>query len=181
MFDRNTIIALVVVGIILLFLPKYYEWMSPPKPPRTEVVKEAQPDTTAPETTPVATHGSALPDSVAAHGNVIPDTTAALVAAHGSALSDATDPLAARNPYTEQFVQIETPQYLMAIGSNGLVSGCELKNYTGKAGENVKLFQQAAGPNPAIGFIDFDLGRSNMRSLSELGFTANTSRLNVLS
>jgi YidC/Oxa1 family membrane protein insertase len=172
MFDRNTIIALVVVGIILLFLPKYYEWMAPPTPPRTETATPTQADTTrAVEDTP-----SIKPAPATAQGNATPDTSAL---ANVNQFVDTTNPLIAKHSYSEKLVEIETPLFNMTIGTNGLVSRYELKNYTRTSGEKVSLHQAAAGPDPAIGLIDFDFSRSNMRSLSDLGFEASTSRLFV--
>ena len=40
MFDRNTLIALVLVGLILLGLPYYYKLISPPAPPEETVVEQ---------------------------------------------------------------------------------------------------------------------------------------------
>ncbi len=53
MFDRRTILALVVVGIIFLLMPRYLEWVGPKKPPVTE---STPPTAAAPaDTTPRAT------------------------------------------------------------------------------------------------------------------------------
>jgi YidC/Oxa1 family membrane protein insertase len=40
--DRNTIIAIVLIGLVIILMPVYYRWISPPKPPETQPTEEAK-------------------------------------------------------------------------------------------------------------------------------------------
>jgi YidC/Oxa1 family membrane protein insertase len=167
MFDRNTLIALAVVGVILLFLPKYYEWIAPPAPPPSEAVIDtvqtpSQPDVFAER-----------PDLVET-----PATFDTKATSTDAIIADSEDPFVTAE-LNESLVVIETPLFDMTIGSNGLITRYELKEYTDMLGDGVKLHRRAAGRAPTVGFIDFDLGRQNAGTLTDMNFEPSTSRLFV--
>ncbi len=161
MFDRRTILALVVVGLILLLLPKYYQLITPKAPPATEVVAPdsvTTPTDSPPVTTPQVTESAppaATPTSTTPQTPLVADT-AKLV---------------------NDFVDIETPLYHMTIASNGLVSGYELKEYQAKAGDPVALHVARTAGKEMVGAVDFNFGSTNPKTLKDLRFQASKARI----
>jgi YidC/Oxa1 family membrane protein insertase len=161
-FDRNTLIALALVGLVLLGLPYYYKLISPPAPPPTETVIEAvTPDTTK----RVAGNETLKP--------VTPDSSSLIP--HPSSF----DSVASAKPYTPQLVEIETPKFKMILGSDGRVNSYVLDEYKLKSGPPVNLHALATRQDSAIGYWDLDLGPRNVNSLHDLYFEPSTPRLFV--
>lgn len=167
MFDRNTIIALVVVGLMLLLLPTYYKWIAPPAPEPTQTTQA--PAKPTPSDTSVVAAASPVPVGMAADSR--PDSTPI---PHPSSPDSA--PL---RPYVREQVRVETPLYAMTLGSDGRISSCVLKSYQYKSGGDVKLHQIAASLDSAIGFVDLDLGPRNITSLTNLYFESSKPQLTV--
>ena len=160
MFDRNTIIALVVVGLMLLLLPTYYKWIAPPAPEPTQ--------------TPQAPANPTPSDSAKLVDPVKTATLDSSPIPHPSSPDSA--PL---RPYVREQVRVETPLYAMTLGSDGRISSCVLKSYQYKSGGDVKLHQIAASLDSAIGFVDLDLGPRNITSLTNLYFESSKPQLTV--
>lgn len=173
MLDRNTIIALVLVGIVLLFLPKYYEWVSPPPQPPTEAVVDTL------QTEPPLELTTDAPKSTDTTEPTEPMTESA-TPARDDTLSAVGDPLR-EGEYIEEFVDVETPLFTMTIGSNGIVTDYELKDYTLVDGSPVRLTRDRTKQSSRIGYLDFNLGKHNFSSLQDLRFDASRSRLHVTS
>ncbi|MBU0692305.1 membrane protein insertase YidC, partial [bacterium] len=170
MFDRNTIIALVVVGVILLLLKPYYEWISPPQPPAETVV-----DTLRTETTPELTAETFHPVEQSEQAEILAEPEETVPTE--SPLKDG-DPLR-DGEYVEKLVEVETPLFNMTIGSNGMITDYELKDYTLVDGLPVRLTRNRSKLAGPIGYLDFNLGKHNFSSLQELRFDASTPRLFV--
>jgi len=154
MFDRNTIIALVIVGLILILLPRYYDVISPKKAPA-----------------PTLTEAPA--DTVARDAVVSPKDTSQIdinqtVSDEEAKSSLAVDTLAVE---PEQAV-IETPLYKMSVASNAVVSGYTLKQYKLTSGRPVSLCNGWARTGPRMGMLDFDLGRANVNSIRNTSFSS---------
>ncbi|MBI5059942.1 membrane protein insertase YidC [candidate division KSB1 bacterium] len=158
MFDRHTLLALVVVGIILLAMPIYYRWISPPQPPKPAVVADSiATEKPVADTVKTVTLDTPTSASVIASAPATPDT-------------QALDP---------GFVEIETPLFTARLASNAQVSSYILKKYTDKHGNPIALHHRSAGKDPVVGVLDVDFGNYNPGSLKELRFTASTHRLFV--
>jgi len=162
-FDRNTIIALVMVGLILLGLPYYYKLISPPAPPASEQVVEVTKADTA-KTAPATEALKSAP--------VTPDTS------YIAPLST-PDSLAPVKPYTSELVEIETPKFKLMVGSDGGVTSYVLADYRLKNGPPVNLHAMATRADSAIGYFDLDLGPRNVNTLRGLYFEPSTPRLFV--
>ncbi len=160
MFDRNTIIALVVVGLIVLLIPQYYKLITPPAPPQTESVVE--------QTTPAKTADKVADEVIKS----VPDSSLILQ-------TITSDSLAPAKPYTAELVEIETPKFKMWIGSDGRPTSYVLNEYKLKAGPPVNLHAMATGKDSAIGTWDLDLGPRNLATLRNTRFEPSTPRLYV--
>lgn len=166
MLDRKGIIALVIVGIILLLMPKYYKWVAPPPEPAEETVIVTADSTRAaqPETVPATPSRSELLGGTEAA--LEPDTFAAA-------------PLEEPVEVIEDYVSIEHPLFHMILASNGQIARYTLKEYDLIDGGPVELHLPGSGSKPVLGTIDFDFGGRNPKSLRDLRFEASTSRLSV--
>lgn len=166
MFEKRTLLALVVVGIILLLLPQYYKLISPERPAPQQVA------------TPVDTTQK-RPDTMAAP----PDLTKVAPKPVVGDTTQITPPLVETGPDTAAFVPgfvtIETPLYRMTLGSNGMVSYYALKRYTLDSGDPVELHRVAETGMPILGAVDFDLGPRSFKTLADLRFRTNKQRVNV--
>ncbi|MCB1060054.1 MAG: membrane protein insertase YidC [Calditrichaeota bacterium] len=170
MFDRNTLIALVLVGLILLGLPYYYKLISPPAPPEETVVEQV----TKPR--PSEDIGDEEMISTQTAQKEFPADTS--LAAASAADAPSIDSLPAE-PYTPELVEIETPLYKMSIGSDGRPTSYVLEDYKLKSGPPVNLHAMATPKDSAIGSWDVDLGPRNVSSLRNLHFNPSTPRLFV--
>ncbi len=166
MFERRTLLALVVVGIVLLLLPQYYKLISPerpqPAPADTTAKVAAKPDTAAP--TPKEVPSAAQAAKV--------DTTRLAPAV----VSTGPDTAA----LVKDYVKIETPLYRMTLGSNGMVSYYGLTKYTMDKGDPVELHRAAEKGMPVAGAVDFDLGPRSFQSLANLRFQADKQRITIV-
>ncbi len=165
MFDRNTIIALVFVGLILLLMPTYMKWLNPPPPtPPTETVVEPVKPRETPDKSVIVAQETATrtPDS-----SFTPQ-------------GSFTDSVPAR-PYNPELVTIETPKFRLIVGSDGRPSGYILKNYNLKNGPPVNLHTMASGRDSALGTWDLDFGPRSFTSLRSFHFESNRRGLNISS
>ncbi|HEY3295486.1 MAG TPA: membrane protein insertase YidC [bacterium] len=165
MFDRRTLIAFAVVALILILLPKYMQWVNPPRPvPVT---------TEAPKTPPADTTTTAAAPSAPVKAPA--DTVA-------TTMQPKTEP-GVISPDTAQpvpgYVTVETPLFDMAIGSNAQVTRYNLKKYHVTTGQPVALHQPPTQVSPAIGAVDFDFGDANPHTLKNLRFKASKTTLNI--
>lgn len=169
MFDRNTLIALIMVGLILIGLPYYYKLISPPAPPVETVIEQA--DSTA-KSKPLENVGDE---------QMMSATTAAKESQSVSSPipSPSTFDSAPLPLYTPELVEIETPLFKMAIGSDGRPTSYVLENYMLKSGPPVNLHAMSTAKDTAIGSWDMDLGPRNFSSLRNLHFDPSTPRLFV--
>ncbi|MCL4305657.1 membrane protein insertase YidC [bacterium] len=168
MFDRNTLIALVLVGLILLGLPYYYKLIAPPAPPTPPVE-------TVIETAPTETAKKAADEAAKPTSEIVAADSSAIL---NPASFDSTL-LKPSRPYTATAVEIETPLYKMMLGSDGRVTSYELRAYEIKNGPQVNLHQAAQKLDPALGTWDLDLGPRNLTTLHDLYFEASRPRLFV--
>lgn len=167
MFDRKTIIAMVLVGVVLLLLPKYYELITPKKQ-------------TSETTTPVVTEPEKLVDSsstsaVTLATSDIAEKVEAAVAQTASSVP--VDTL----PYEPEYVRVETPMFVLKIGSNAQVSSYEIKDYKSHGGSPVSLHQRGKLAGSTLGYLDFDLGIINYKTIKFNRFTALRPILNLTS
>lgn len=146
MFDRNTIIALIVIGLLLLLTPYYYRLVNPP-PPKTEEPAVAP----APVETPTEKAEEPKVEATAPAG-----TAPVLLPA-----SQQIDP---------NFVRVETPLYSLAISSSGQITDYQLKRYRTYGGTPVILTSKDA-TGKEIGTLDLDFGSQALESLGQLQFT----------
>ncbi len=77
------------------------------------------------------------------------------------------------------YVTIETPLFLLTVGSNGRVSGYGLKQYHLASGGPVLLTDLQ--PGRVIGTPDFDFGGYNLHSLEKTHFAASKTRIDLQS
>ena len=159
MFDRKTIMAMIVVGLILILLPKYYRLISPRQAPAPAPISVPK-DTTARSE---RTGGSATEQPPA----VVPPPSQP-----PAALADTL-------PNDPEYVRIETKRFSMTIGQNGRVSSYILKEYVFHNKSPVFLQAPASAPTPPTCYLDFDLGQSNFKSINNIRLTASTRQLNV--
>ncbi len=163
MLDRNTLIALVIVGLIVLLIPSYYKLVAPPASPIIESVT----DTTKPVKTAEKVGDEAL--------KAVPaETSSAILPA-----SDDSASLAPSKPYSSELVEIETPKFKLMLGSDARPTSYILNEYKLKAGPPVNLHALATAKDSAIGAWDLDLGPRNVASLTGLYFEPSTPRLFV--
>lgn len=153
MFDRNTLIALVAVGLILIIMPAYYKWISPPKTELPAIVADSA-------TVKIDTLRAKKLDAAP----LVPAATqlSAAPAAIDSAL------------LVEEFVVVETPRFMLTIASNGQVSSYRLKEYHDDNKRDVSLHR--AG-EPLVGALDLDFGNYNPPSLKNLRFQRGAPRV----
>ena len=166
MFERRTLLALVIVGIVLLLLPQYYKLISPerpqPAPADTSAKVVTKPDTAAP-----------IPKDVPPPAMAAKADTTRLAA---PVLSTGPDTAALVN----DFVKIETPLFHMMLSSNGMVSYYGLIKYTMDKGDPVVLHRPAEQGVPVAGTVDFDLGPRSFQSLTDLRFESEKRRVMVV-
>ncbi|RPH96208.1 membrane protein insertase YidC [candidate division KSB1 bacterium] len=163
MFDRKTIIAMVLVGLVLLLLPKYYELVSPKKPAGQDYPSVKKPVST---------------DTVTAAPPPVPVTAPAeAVAAQTEGTTLGTDSI----PINPELVSIETPLFQMTIGSNAQASRYTLKKYNIKPNSLIQLHLARQEHRPTVGAVDFDFGRDNFKSIKNISFRATKTSLNVSS
>jgi YidC/Oxa1 family membrane protein insertase len=163
MFDRKTILAIIIVGVILLLLQPYYKLISP---------KRTEAPATAPAVTDTVAHVEpkpSLPIEKAEQATPKPEAVVAGVAS--------TDTI----PVDPEFVHIETPKFSMTIGSNAQVTGYILKEYIVNDGNPVSLHLVPGTSGESIGFLDFDFGTRENKSLNNNRFIANNKHLNLAS
>ena len=146
MFDRNTIIALIVIGLLLLLTPYYYRLVNPP-PPETEKPAVAP----APVETPTPKAEEPKVEATAPAG-----TAPVLLPA-----SQQIDP---------NFVRVETPLYSLAISSSGQITDYQLKRYRTYSGTPVILTSKDA-TGKEIGTLDLDFVSQALESLGQIQFT----------
>jgi YidC/Oxa1 family membrane protein insertase len=169
MFDRNTILALVLVGAILLLMmtPQYQRLISrkgPPQPQTTEQTQTATPsDTTAKAAAPATALTTPPPTPPAGGGEpvvagvIYPDTAAV----------------------QSDYVDVETPLFSLQIGSNAQPSNYILKKYKRANGDPVDLHHQPTGTTPSVGVVDFNFASSNPKTIKNLRFTASKRTLKL--
>jgi YidC/Oxa1 family membrane protein insertase len=163
MFDRRTILALVIVGIILLLFPKYMELVKPKQPlapaaPQPQA--PAEPETTAvapPPQVAVQAVSQAQEQPVRQEGVLYPDTSK-------------PDP---------EYVAVKTPFYTMRIGSNAQTSEYVLNKYKRKDGVPLDLHFRGYKDLTEIGLLDFDLGAGNIRTIKNLRFLASKTNVDI--
>ncbi|MCB9357477.1 MAG: membrane protein insertase YidC [Calditrichaeota bacterium] len=162
MFDRNTLLALVLVGLILLGLPYYQKLISPPQPatPPVETVIETAP--TKADATPQESPKQE-PEILASDSSLI--------------LHPLSFDSSSSRPYNPELVEIETPLFKMTLGSDGRPTSYILEHYNLKSGPPVDLHAMATPKDSAIGSWDLDLGPRNATSLAGLHFDPSRSRL----
>jgi YidC/Oxa1 family membrane protein insertase len=148
MFDRNTILALIVIGLILLLTPYYYRMMNP-RPPEGEETPAAPP--------PVEKVVEETPERAPAPAEVASEQAPALLPA-----LEREDP---------NFVQIETPLFWMTIGSNGQVTSYLLRKYDTFSGKPVALVRTDDQTSKTIGGFDLDFGPQAIESVGQIQFT----------
>jgi YidC/Oxa1 family membrane protein insertase len=164
MSSRQTILAIVVVGLIILLMPQYMKWISPPPPP-----VQQQPATEAPvaaDTTRAAAQPKTVTEAVA------PITSAPVESKPGEISADTVAP-------EPDYVTVESPLFSMVIGSNAVVSKYDLKKFKLENGAPVDLHHRFSGKDPAVGWMDFDFGSSGIRTISNLRFRANKTRISL--
>jgi YidC/Oxa1 family membrane protein insertase len=169
MFERRTLLALAVVGLILLLLPQYYKLIAPDQPTHIERQQAVTPvDTT--EKRP-DTMAAPKDQTKVAQQPVMGDTT------------QITPPQVSTGPDTAalvpEYVNVETPLYRLKFGSNAMVSYYGLTKYNLDSGDPVELHRVAETGLPLLGAVDFDLGPRSFKSLTDLRFRANKHNLNV--
>jgi YidC/Oxa1 family membrane protein insertase len=150
MFDRNTILALIVIGLILLLTPYYYRTLNPP-PPKGEESPAAPPPVEkvveeAPEQTPTS-------------------VPAEVPSGQALALLPAVERL------DPGFVQVETPLFWIAIGSNGQVTSYLLREYKTYQDKPVALVRTDTQTGKTIGGFDLDFGPQAIESVEQIQFT----------
>jgi YidC/Oxa1 family membrane protein insertase len=165
MFDRNTVIAIVLVVLILIFLPKYMQLLNPQKPAPVQTTETQKPST-------ADTTGTTAPVAKAPDTTSTPPPAPPKVVEKGLLAADTL-------PVVPDYVTIETPLYNLALASNGEVSRYQLKDYKLETGEPVDLHQASALTDPAQGTVDFDFGNNNPHSLKDLRFKASKTKLNL--
>jgi len=165
MFDRKTIMAMIVVGLILILLPKYYKLISPQRPPSPE-----------PVSAPVDTAAKAekQPSPAAGQPPIVSSLPVTLPSQPQAVLADTL-------PNDPEYVRIETKRFSMTIGQNGQVTSYTLKEYVFHDGSPVFLQASAILPMPATCYLDFDLGQVNFKSLNNIRLVASTRQLTVTS
>jgi YidC/Oxa1 family membrane protein insertase len=166
MFDRKTILAMIVVGLILILLPKYYKLISPQKPPAS-VPTTAPADTLPPPEQP-QTPAERRPAATATPLSAPPPSRMEAVVA---------DTL----PLDREFVRIETAKFSMTIGENAQITSYMLKEYVFDGGTQVILHAPASAPDGGMCYLDFDCGQLNFRSLNNFRFSTESRHLNVTS
>ncbi len=147
MFDRNTIIALVIIGLLLLLTPYYYRMVNPP-PPQAQ----RQPATQAPVEKPSEKVEEPKAETT------VPVVTAPVF-------------LPTAPEINRDFVRVETPLYSMAIGSNGQITSYELKRFKTYTDTPVALVTKDAATGKDIGGFDLDFGSQSLESLGQVEFT----------
>jgi YidC/Oxa1 family membrane protein insertase len=164
MFDRRTLITVVVVGLILLLLPYYYKLISPQKPASPQPTTQPAP----------AAADTAKPAAAPAQPAAVAPVPAATSTTETSFFSDT-------NAVIVDYVTIETDIAEIQIASNACISEYNLKKYKTKTGKQVELHKPAALASPNVGLIDFDLGRANAKTISNKFFSVSKRTLNIQS
>ena len=128
MEDKRTLLAFLIIGLILLLLPYYYEWMglsSPPPSPRTE---EPQPsDSLYPETETIS--------PVAEESAVSMPTTR-----ETQPLQESTSLPLGVKAFNPRQITVSTPlQQFTFSTSGGILTSCQLLDYRQVDGRQVEL------------------------------------------
>ncbi|MBU1707353.1 hypothetical protein KKB28_05505, partial [bacterium] len=149
MFDKNTILALVIIGIILLLTPVYYRYINPPAP-------QSETPTEAPVTIPPVQE--------------VEETTPPPEASPAPASVTATTILPALENLDSEYVHVETPLFSMNIGSNGKITSYYLNKYETYKGGPVSLATTDFHTGRPIGGFDLDFGQSVLESIGQVQF-----------
>ena len=146
--DKNTILAILLIGLILVMTPSYLKWLNPPSPVTPEV------------------------------DNFILGVDSAVTPSLRRIDSDATiyDPVITTRPEVtelidtdqEMIVSIETPLYSAGLSSRGggSIISWELKEYQGPDNNPAKLVSSYKGGNLGIRFVNVNRDTVDLTKLN---------------
>jgi len=155
--DRNTVIAIVLIGLIIILMPVYYKWMAPEKP---------QPET--PDQQPTA---PALQEKPPEIGKAAPSAVTP-VPADTSALRQGGFPIEG----VEQTVEVVTDKLTLVFSTHGAkLVRCVVHGYPSHRGGDVQIIQDNGGANLVAAFGE--QGRS--LSTEDIYFSVDKARLEV--
>jgi YidC/Oxa1 family membrane protein insertase len=138
--DRSTIIAIVLIGLVIILMPVYYRWISPPKPPETQQTQapqnELQPGK-EPETPGIGA-GKKERVSLPSGG----DTLQRKIEGNGFPTSG-----------IEELVEVTTDKLTMTFSSKGArLVRCLVHGYPSHLGGDVQIIREAGGGNLVASF-----------------------------
>jgi len=195
MGDKRTLLAFLIIGLILLLMPRYYEWMglqppnSAPEAPPAERAPE-RPESSADATASIRSR-EAGPASAGAEGGA-----AAPAAGGGESIADLMDEMAApaaavdgvgeplagasaaaaATGAEQQFV-VTTPLHRVVLSSRGgRIISLEMARYTVDGTVPVELLH--AGGQALAVVLESDTGEKTV-DLSQVHFAADVERLDV--
>lgn len=161
MEDKRTLLAFLIIGLILLLLPYYYEWMglsSPP--PRTEESQPSVPIHSEPETVSPVAEESAVPRQTARENPPLQKSSSL--------------PLSGEE-FTPLQVVVSTPlQQFTFSTSGGVLTSCQLFDYSRIDGRQVELVPPA-GRGLVLSLHRFDA----VQDLSTMEFVPDQRKVTV--
>jgi len=162
--DKRTVIALLIIAVIFIMLPYYWEWTGLSEKPSPEQELQAQADTS----TPASGYDSSQPSEP-----TYESTATDVPAGSGSGIPV----LAQLDTIPEQFVEVKTDLFEARISSRGAaISGFTLLKYSYFQGEQIQLIPER--DSYPLGFAFPEIPELNS---SRLYFTADREQLNLSS
>ena len=178
MDDKRTLIAFLLVGVIFLAMPYYYEIMGITQPQvEPEAVAEARRDAAEESVWEEATPTSSSQASTSQHSS-----SSSVPAAEGRTEIQSADGQLAESMTAatelERHVEITTPlQHLRVSTSGGVFESIELVNYQRALGGDVQLL--AEGGRGLVLRLESETGRGEVLDLREVHFEPDRERLDV--
>jgi YidC/Oxa1 family membrane protein insertase len=131
--DRNAIIAMVLIGLVIILMPVYYRWIAPEQPAEPSQVQEQ----------PVEQPLSQVREEVAAEELQIVDSVEAV----------AVDSGGFPRMGTEEFVVVETDKLTLTFSTLGArLVRCVIHGYPGHLGGDVQIIQDNGAENLVMSF-----------------------------
>ncbi len=160
--DRNSIFAIVLIGLVIILMPMYYRWFMPEQPVQEPPALTQSPVTETPSEQP----STQIQDRSAYRDEQVPDMREV-----------ALDSVDFPTTGTEEFVQIETDLMTLTLSTKGArVVSCRLLEYASFTDGAVEIIREDRNANLVASF-GFP-GR--FIQTEDIYFTPSTTRLSLM-
>lgn len=160
--NKNTIIAVLLIGLILVITPSYLKWISPPQQENPPI--------------PLSEYSEPGGGEVISPQSILPKLPSI-----GNAQEENSTVRSSGITIPETFVSIETPYYSATLSSigGGRITKWQLKNFAGLNNESVIMINTLDTKNLGIRIVDVNRDSVDFSDFSWIPTNENVSILNI--